>query len=80
MSDTTYCYHCGIHHPNDEMRTIVSKGRVRRRCKRSLEAAKQSQAIRDAYGRNITESNRRADGDKLRERIALKQKVSSAER
>jgi len=40
MPQTSYCYHCGIYHPVEEMRQIMTKGGKRMRCIKSIEAAK----------------------------------------
>lgn len=56
---TRYCYHCGLYHPETEMRRIDTKGGKRYRCKASLEAVRKSQSERDAFGRRISDDNRR---------------------
>jgi len=58
MSETAYCYHCGIRHPIEEMRAILSKGGKRLRCIKSIKAAKAEVAQRDAFGRQMTEMNK----------------------
>ncbi|HQR02600.1 MAG: hypothetical protein JSR19_11160 [Proteobacteria bacterium] len=60
MSDdgTTYCYHCGTRHPTVEMKLIVSKGGKRWRCIKSIKAANQGRAAREAFGRQTTELNK----------------------
>lgn len=57
MSDTAYCYHCGRHHPIEEMRQLHSKGGKRWRCIKSIQASKQGIAQRDAFGRQMTAMN-----------------------
>lgn len=57
---TRYCYHCGVYHPETEMRLIDTKGGKRYRCKASLEAVRKSQSERDAFGRRVSADNRRA--------------------
>lgn len=57
MADTHYCYHCGRHHPKEEMRQIASKGGKRWRCIRSIEATKRGVAERDAFGKQVTAIN-----------------------
>jgi hypothetical protein len=54
MSETAYCYHCGMHHPIREMREILTKAGKRWRCIKSIEAAKVGIAERDAFGRQIS--------------------------
>jgi len=58
MSDTAYCYHCGRHHPKEEMRQIETKGGKRWRCIKSIEATKKAQAERDAFGQQVTANNK----------------------
>ncbi len=58
MTDTAYCYHCGIHHPKAEMRQIETKAGKRWRCLKSIEATKRSKAERDAFGRRVTADNK----------------------
>ncbi len=58
MSQTAYCYHCGVYHPIEEMRQINTKGGMRRRCIKSIEASKAEIAQRDAFGRRMTEMNK----------------------
>lgn len=57
MADTLYCYHCGRHHPKEEMRQIESKGGKRWRCIKSIEATKRGIAERDAFGKQVTAIN-----------------------
>jgi hypothetical protein len=57
MADTLYCYHCGRHHPKEEMRQVVSKGGKRWRCIKSIEATKRGVAERDAFGKEVTALN-----------------------
>jgi hypothetical protein len=56
-ADTLYCYHCGRHHPKEEMRQVVSKGGKRWRCIKSIEATKRGIAERDAFGKQVTAIN-----------------------
>lgn len=59
MSATTaYCYHCGRHHPIEEMRQLATKTGKRWRCIKSIEATKKGQAERDAFGKRITADNK----------------------
>lgn len=56
-SPTRYCYHCGTHHPESEMRQIETKGGKRWRCIKSIEATKRGTAERDAFGKQVTAVN-----------------------
>lgn len=58
MADTLYCYHCGTHHPKEEMRQIETKGGKRWRCVKSIMGAKKSRAEREEFGRQMTEMNK----------------------
>ena len=58
MSSTQYCYHCGIHHHEDVMRRFPTKAGMRMRCIKSIEAAKQSLKVREAFGRKVTDNNK----------------------
>jgi len=66
MPQTAYCYHCGVHHPIEEMRQIYTKGGKRRRCIKSIEATKAEIAQRDAFGQRMTEMNKAAAQAKQR--------------
>ena len=66
MTDTAYCYHCGTHHPKSEMRQITTKGGKRWRCIKSIEATKQGREAREAYGRQMTETNKAEARSKAR--------------
>ena len=69
MSDTAYCYHCGKHHPIEEMRQLTTKTGKRWRCIKSIEATKADRETRDACGKKIT-ANNKADSQS-RARITL---------
>lgn len=58
MPETAYCHQCGVHHPIEEMRQILTKCGKRWRCIKSINAAKAGIADRDAFGRRITEINK----------------------
>jgi len=58
MSETAFCYHCGIHHPVEEMRQILTKSGKRWRCIKSIELTKQGSAEREAFGRQTTAINK----------------------
>ena len=66
MSDTLYCYHCGRHHPREEMRQIETKAGKKWRCVKSIEATKRGVAERDAWGKQVTEINSSAQRAKLK--------------
>lgn len=57
MPQTAFCYHCGTHHPVEEMRQILTKTGKRWRCVKSIEATKVGISSRDAYGREISATN-----------------------
>ena len=57
---TSYCYHCHVYHPIEEMRQIMTKGGKRMRCVKSIDAAKAEIWKRDAFGREMSERNRAA--------------------
>lgn len=58
MSEMRYCYHCRIHHHEDQMQRILTSRGYRWRCTRSIEAARQDVAARDAFGQVQTKINR----------------------
>jgi hypothetical protein len=58
MPQTAYCYHCGAHHPIEQMRLITAKNGKRWRCIKSIEATKVDIAQRDAFGRRVTEMHK----------------------
>lgn len=66
MSQTAYCYHCGRHHPVEEMRQIATKAGKKWRCLKSIKATKLGVAQRDAFGRGVTELNKAEAQAKLR--------------
>ena len=57
-SQTKFCYHCGAHHPVEEMRQIETRAGKRWRCIRSIEATQQGAEAREAYGRQVSEINK----------------------
>jgi len=63
---TRFCYHCRLHHPEEEMRLLVTKTGSRWRCIKSIEATKISQAEREAYGKRVTAANSAEAAGKLR--------------
>ena len=69
MSQTTYCYHCGVNHPTEQMRQIPTKAGPRWRCIKSIEATKKGTAAREAFGRQTTAGNK-ADMEAQQRRMA----------
>jgi hypothetical protein len=57
-TETAYCYHCGKHHPIEEMRQLATKTGKRWRCIKSIEATKKGRSERDAFGKRITANNK----------------------
>lgn len=57
MSNTLYCYHCGRHHPREEMRQIHRKAGAKWRCIKSIQETKRSVAQRDAFGKEVSAIN-----------------------
>jgi len=57
-SETAFCYSCGRHHPVEEMRQILTKAGMRWRCIKSIEAARQGRAERQAFGSQTTANNK----------------------
>lgn len=66
IPQTAFCYHCGRHHPVEEMRQIVTKAGKKWRCLKSIEATKAGIAQRDAFGRRVSEINKAEAQAKLR--------------
>lgn len=60
MSESVYCYHCRRHHPRSEVVLVESRGVKRWRCRQSLALGRRSVDQRDAFGRAVSEANRRA--------------------
>lgn len=57
MAETFYCYHCGKHHPIDEMRVVPTKAGLKKRCAKSIDATKRDTSARDAFGKIVTATN-----------------------
>ena len=55
--NSVYCYHCMTYHQPEAMKKIVSRGRTRWRCIRSIEASRRPVSERDAFGRQQSERN-----------------------
>jgi hypothetical protein len=56
-TQTKFCYHCGAHHPIEEMRQIETRAGKRWRCIRSIQATQKTTAARDAFGRQVSAMN-----------------------
>jgi len=67
--ETLYCYHCGRHHPREEMRQIETKGGKKWRCIKSIEATKKSSVLRDAFGKTVTADNRSGNQTRIKARL-----------
>lgn len=72
---TAYCYHCGRHHPIEEMRQLTTKNGKRWRCLKSIEASKANQAKRDAFGKEISAINKAESESRARISQALNKLV-----
>jgi len=59
MTDKVFCYHCRNYHPSTEVRQVQSKGVKRWRCLKSIASSQASRAQRDAFGKAISETNRK---------------------
>ena len=71
MAQTTYCYHCGVHHPIEEMRQLMTKAGKKWRCIASIEAAKKSSTQRDAFGKTVTTTKKTANQARIRARVSV---------
>ncbi len=58
MTELLFCYHCRRHHPADEMTQVESRGVRRWRCRASLSVGRRSVAVRDAFGKAVSQMNR----------------------
>jgi len=59
MEDTFFCLRCNMSHPKSDKVLITTKGGVRRwSCIHRVKAKKDDQAIRDAFGKTVTERNK----------------------
>lgn len=76
-ADTAYCYHCGRHHPIEEMRQLVTKTGKRWRCIKSIEATKADRQTRDAFGKKVTEVNKAESASKARITLNAGQPVTA---
>jgi hypothetical protein len=55
----TYCYSCCTHHETELMERYQTKFGLRWRCKKSINASIKPIEIRDQFGRNQTEMNKK---------------------
>ena len=69
MPQTAFCYHCGVHHPIEGMRQVLTKGHKRWRCIKSIEATKRGAEARAAFGRQTTAINK-ADTQAVKNRMS----------
>jgi len=58
MPNTIYCYHCSVRHPPEDMRQVSTKGGMRWRCIKSIEAAQQGAEARESFGKKTTADNK----------------------
>ena len=57
MTERLFCYTCRAYHPSAQMMRFHTRGGLRWRCRRSVEAAKCSVAERDTFGEQQTGIN-----------------------
>lgn len=69
MIDKVFCYHCRNYHPSTEVRQVESKGVKRWRCVKSIVSTKASRAQRDAFGKMVSETNRKVTLEKSRQTL-----------
>ena len=55
--NSVYCYHCMTYHQPEAMQKIVSGGRTRWRCIRSIKASRRPVSERDAFGQQQSQRN-----------------------
>ena len=67
--ETIYCYHCGRHHPREEMRQIETKGGKKWRCIQSIQATKKNSTQRDAFGKTVTAINASENQARIKSRL-----------
>ena len=68
-AETIYCYHCGRHHPREEVRQIETKGGKKWRCIKSIEATKRDISQRDAFGKTVTAINTSENQARVKSRL-----------
>lgn len=59
MSDTVFCYHCRREHARADVVQVETHGVKRWRCRRSIALGRRSVGERDAFGKAVSEINRR---------------------
>jgi hypothetical protein len=69
MTDKVFCYHCRNYHPSTEVRQVENKGVKRWRCLKSIASTKASRAQRDAFGKAVSEANRKVVLEKNRQTL-----------
>ncbi len=69
MTDKVFCYHCRNYHPSTEVRQVESKGVKRWRCLKSIASTKASRAQRDAFGKAVSETNRKVTLEQNRQTL-----------
>ena len=68
MSDSVYCYHCGVRHPSEEMRQVSTRGGLRWRCIKSIQAARLGAEARASFGKSTTAINK-ASAQSIKSRL-----------
>ena len=58
--ETAFCYQCGVQHPRELMREILTRTGKRWRCIKSIEASRQGRAKRKDFG-SVTTADYKAD-------------------
>ena len=60
MSDTVFCYHCRRQHARADVVQVETRGVKRWRCRQSIVLCRRSVGERDAFGKAVSDLNRRA--------------------
>ncbi len=59
MEDTFFCLRCNMSHPKSDKILITTKAGAKRwSCIHRVKAKKDDQAVRDAFGKQVTERNK----------------------
>jgi len=69
MTDKVFCYHCRNYHPSIEVRQVESKGVKRWRCLKSIVSSQTSRTQRDAFGKTVSETNRKVSLENSRQTL-----------
>ena len=69
MTDKVFCYHCRNYHPSTEARQVESKGVKRWRCLKSIASSQANRKQRDAFGKAVSETNRKVSLEKSRQTL-----------